>query len=162
MHLSLLPILLLLTIPAHADLLQGKVVSIADGDTLTLLVDRQQHRIRLAGIDAPEKSQAFGSRSKSSLGDLTFQKMVVADCPKTDRYGRLICRVMVGDQDVGLQQVADGMAWWFRRYSGEQSPADRAAHESAEDAARAARTGLWSDVDPVPPWEWRRRTKTKR
>lgn len=120
-------------------------------------MDRQQHKIRLAGIDAPEKAQPFGNRSRQHLGELTFQKMVVADCPKVDRWGRLVCKVTADDQDVGLQQVAMGMAWWFRRYSGEQSPADRAAHEKAEDAARTARTGLWSDADPVPPWEWRKK-----
>jgi endonuclease YncB( thermonuclease family) len=99
------------------------VVAITDGDTLVLLVDRQQHKIRFAGIDAPEKVQAFGSKSTTNLGRLAFQKQVVADGPKTDRYGRLVCNVSVAGQDVGLQQIADGMAWWFRKYSREQSPA---------------------------------------
>lgn len=115
MHLSLIPILLLLTIPAHADILQGKVVSIADGDTLTLLADRQQHRIRLAGIDAPEKAQPFGNRSRQHLGELTFQKMVVADCPKVDRWGRLVCKVTADDQDVvRLHHSAGGFSLYIR------------------------------------------------
>jgi len=142
---------------ASAGTFTGAVVGISDGDTLTLLdAQKQQHKIRLAGIDAPEKVQAFGSKSTANLGRLAFNKNAVADCPKTDRYGRLVCQVTVAGQDVGLQQVKDGMAWWYRKYAGEQSAQDQADYEQAETWAKVRRQGLWNDVNPMPPWEWRR------
>lgn len=141
----------------QAQTISGFVTAITDGDTLVLLdAQKQQHKIRIAGIDAPEKVQAFGSKSTANLGRLAFNKNAVADCPKTDRYGRLICKVTVADQDVGLQQVKDGMAWWFRKYSKEQSPQDQTDYEQAETWAKMRRQGLWNDVNPAPPWEWRR------
>jgi len=141
----------------HADQLRGYVVSVADGDTLTLLVDRQQHRVRIAGIDAPEKAQPFGAKSQTNLDHLAFNKDAIADCPKKDRYGRWVCKVTVNGVDVGLQQVADGMAWWYRKYANEQSPQDRTTYEQAESMAQLKRYGLWADTNPIPPWEWRRR-----
>jgi endonuclease YncB( thermonuclease family) len=140
---------------ASAEALTGTVVAITDGDTLVLLVDRQQNKVRIAGIDAPEKVQAFGSRSQSNLGQMAFQKQATADCPKRDRYGRLICKVFVDGQDVGLRQITDGMAWWFQKYGKEQSPEDRAAYEQAETMAKIRRVGLWTDTNPTPPWDWR-------
>ncbi|WP_232019135.1 thermonuclease family protein [Sulfuritortus calidifontis] len=141
---------------AHAAL-SGYVVAITDGDTIQLLDDQhRQHKIRIAGIDAPEKAQAFGSKSQTNLGRLAFQKQAVADCPKRDRYDRLICKVVVDGRDIGLQQIADGMAWWYRRYSSEQSSEDRQLYEQAEVMARMRRIGLWMDSIPQPPWEWRK------
>ncbi len=133
-------------------------MAIQDGDTLTLL-DRhnQQHRIRLSGIDAPEKGQAFGERSRQSLAALAFDREVKADCPKMDRYGRQVCRVFVNGKDVSAAQLEAGMAWWFRRYANEQAPQERVLYEALEDRARANGAGLWADRNPVPPWEWRRR-----
>ncbi len=97
---------------AWADVLEGRVVGVADGDTITLLdSNRQQHRIRLAGIDAPEKKQPFGQRSKQHLADLAFGKDAKADCYKIDRYGRDVCNVYVSGKDVGLAQVDAGLAW---------------------------------------------------
>jgi endonuclease YncB( thermonuclease family) len=94
---------------AHAETITGTVVSIADGDTLTLLdATRTQHKIRLAGIDAPEKAQPYGNVSRQSLGELAFQRWAVADCPKKDRYGRRVCTVTVNGQDVGLLQLRRG------------------------------------------------------
>lgn len=156
MKLSLIAVLFLAS-QVHADVLQGVVFGITDGDTLTLLdATKTQHKIRISGIDAPEKTQPYGSRSKDNLGHLAHQKQAVANCPKTDRYGRLVCIVTVAGQDVGLQQIADGMAWWFRRYSRDQSPQDQAAYEQAETMAKMNGIGLWSDPNPVPPWEWRK------
>lgn len=109
-------ILFALAIPAQADTFTGYVTAITDGDTLRILDgQKHEHKIRLAGIDAPEKVQPFGSKSTSNLGRLAFNKNAVADCPKTDRYGRLVCKVTVDGQDVCLQQVKDGMAWWYRK-----------------------------------------------
>jgi endonuclease YncB( thermonuclease family) len=91
---------------------------VADGDTITLLDNsRQQHKIRLAGIDAPEKAQPFGLRSKQHLSELAFGKDAKADCYKVDRYDRDVCTVFVNGQDVGLAQLDAGLAWWFRKYA---------------------------------------------
>ncbi len=135
---------------------QGKVVGIADGDTITVLdAQHQQHKTRLAGIDAPEKKQPFGQASKKHLSDLVFDRDVTLDCGKTDRYKREVCVVLVDGQDANLAQVKAGMAWWYRNYAKEQAAAQRSAYEAAEATARAGRVGLWQDSDPVPPWEWR-------
>ena len=149
---------LFLSLNAHADTLLGKVISVADGDTITVLdADKVQHKIRLAGIDAPEKKQAFGNRSKESLSDLVFDKTVNVETEKRDRYGRQIGKVLVNGQDVNLVQVERGMAWFYRQYQREQSPNDRKLYEAAEDAAKAGRRGFWRDSDPVPPWDFRHR-----
>jgi endonuclease YncB( thermonuclease family) len=115
-----------------------------------------QHKIRLAGIDAPEKKQPFGNRSKQSLSDLAFDKMVTVETTKRDRYGRQIGKVLVNGRDVNLIQVEQGMAWFYREYQREQSRNDRKLYESAEDAAKAQRRGLWLDPEPVAPWDFRK------
>jgi endonuclease YncB( thermonuclease family) len=140
-----------------ADAIEGRVVGISDGDTITVLdSSKKQHKIRLAGIDAPEKKQPFGQASKVHLSDLVFGKDVVLDCGKTDRYRREICIVMINGQDANLGQVRAGMAWWYRKYQNEQTAQQRAAYEAAEAAAAAGRVGLWRDAGPVSPWEWRK------
>lgn len=121
-----------------------------------LLVEQQPRKVRIVGIDAPERRQPFGERSRQNLSKLAFQKNVIADCPKKDRYRRDLCQVMVDGQDVGLRQITDGLAWWYRKYAHEQTLADQAAYEQAEMMARNGRLGLWVDADAVPPWEWRR------
>lgn len=148
--------LLVPSIAFGAELVVGKVVSIADGDTLTILASsRLQHRIRLDGIDAPEKGQDFGQRSKTSLSELAQGRQAAASCSKRDRYGREVCSVAVDGLDLGLEQVRRGMAWHFVRYAHEQAVEDRAAYSSAESAAKSAGLGLWGATAPVPPWEWR-------
>ena len=136
--------------------------SIADGDTLTLLDGANtQHRIRLSGIDAPEKKQPFGQVARQRLGDVVFQRQVTADCGKTDRYGREVCKILLAGEDVNLGQVRAGLAWHYKKYQGEQPAADRATYARAEEESRAARRGLWRDPDPVPPWEWRHPVKPR-
>ncbi len=148
--------LLALACTAHAETITGRVVGVADGDTITVLdADKVQHKIRLSGIDAPEKKQPFGNRSKESLSELAFNKTVNVETSKRDKYGRQIGKVLVNGQDVNLVQVERGMAWFYRQYQREQSPNDRRLYEAAEDAARAGKRGLWRDADPVPPWEFR-------
>ncbi len=133
------------------------MVAVQDGDTVTILdADRVQHRVRIAGIDAPEKSQAFGEAAKQSLARLVHGQRVDAHCPKRDRYGREVCSVYLGARDVGLEQVRSGYAWWYREYAREQAPGDRAAYEAAESDARQARRGLWTDPAPQPPSAFRR------
>jgi endonuclease YncB( thermonuclease family) len=160
MHWLLLFLLAISSLTVRAEVIQGRVVGVADGDTLTLLDNnRQQHRIRLAGIDAPEKAQPFGQRSKQHLTELAFGKEAKADCYKIDRYDRDVCTVYVNGQDVGLAQLDAGLAWWYRKYAPEQLPRDRIDYEAAEDRAAADRAGLWQDANPVPPWEWRRKRR---
>ena len=141
---------------AHAETLTGYVVGIADGDTVTVLdANRQQHKIRLAGIDAPEKAQPFGERSKQNLAALVFNKNVIVEGDKQDRYGRKVGKILINGQDANLEQVKAGMAWWYEKYRKEQSPTDQRRYEAAEQQARVQRIGLWRDANPRPPWDWR-------
>ena len=147
---------LVLACTAHAENITGRVVGVADGDTVTVLdSDKVQHKIRLSGIDAPETKQPFGNRSKESLSELAFGKTVNVETEKRDRYGRQIGKVLVNGRDVNLVQVERGMAWFYRLYQREQSPNDRRLYEAAETAAKADKRGLWRDANPVPPWEFR-------
>jgi endonuclease YncB( thermonuclease family) len=145
--------LLLTTAPAFAAEITGRVVGISDGDTLTLLSDRRrQIRVRLAGIDAPEAHQPYGSRARKVLAALVFRRRVTVVVVDTDRYGRTVGRVIAGGTDVNAAMVRRGAAWVYRAYS----------HDPAllrlEAEARAARRGLWAlpEAQRQPPWEWRR------
>lgn len=150
---------------ACAEMLQGKVVAVSDGDTVTVLdSDHSQHKIRLMGIDAPEKAQAYGQRSKQHLSSLVFGKDVLIEWHKRDRYQRIVGRVLVAQPgcspcdmtiDAGLEQIRSGLAWWYRQYAKEQAPEDRKLYETAEMQARESQVGLWRDPDPVPPWDYR-------
>ena len=141
---------------AHAETLTGYVVGISDGDTVTVLDARhQQHKIRLAGIDAPEKAQAFGERSKQHLAGLVFNKNVTVEWNKLDRYGRTVGKILVNGKDANLEQVKAGMSWWYEKYRKEQSQADQEIYQVAEQQARIQRIGLWRDANPTAPWDWR-------
>ena len=152
--------------------ISGRVVGVADGDTVTLLDPANvQHKARLAGIDAPESAQAFGARSRENLSRLVFGKAVRADCQKRDRYGRQVCRIWAAPEDcprcgqtldVALAQVTVGLAWHYKDYEKEQTLEERERYSFAEDEARARRAGLWGDRQPVPPWEWRNRRRQDR
>jgi endonuclease YncB( thermonuclease family) len=154
------------------DVIQGRVVSVSDGDTITLLdADHQQHKIRLSGIDAPEKAQPFGQRSKENLSRLIFGRDVAVEWRKKDRYGRTVGKVMVAEPacreaacpkilDACHAQIVAGMAWWYRQYAKEQESGDANRYEQSELEARARRIGLWSDPQPTPPWEWRKEKKS--
>lgn len=136
----------------------GRVVGVSDGDTITVLDNqRVQHKVRLQGIDAPEKKQPFGQRSKEHLSNQVFNRFVTVQYEKRDRYQRLVGKVMHDGVDVNLGMVSVGFAWHYKEYEKEQSFADRAAYAAAEDDARRARRGLWADPRPVPPWEFRGR-----
>lgn len=148
---------------AHSEPLSGRVIGIADGDTLTVLdAANRQHKIRLAGIDSPEKGQPFGQVCKQSLSDLAYGREVVVESSKQDRYGRTIGTVLVNDLDANLEQVRRGCGWHYKQYQSEQALDERLAYDAAEESARGSRVGLWSDDQPVPPWAWRRaRTKPR-
>lgn len=131
--------------------LRGKVVSVADGDTITILTpDRQQHKIRFNGYDAPESSQDFGEVSKKHLADLVFGKDVTVLWSKRDKYGRII-----GPVNVNLEQLKAGLAWYYRQYAGDVPAENRAIYERAEAEARAAKRGLCAQSNPVSPWAFR-------
>ena len=157
---ALLTLAFLCPLVSGARVIEGRVVAVADGDTLTLLDEaRALSQIRIVGIDAPEKRQGFGQRSKASLAALAFNHAAKADCRKIDRYKRNLCVVSVGGRDVGLEQIRAGMAWHYKHYAKEQPASERVAYERAENEAKAKRLGLWVDADPVPPWDWRRNNK---
>lgn len=130
--------------------IDGHVVSIHDGDTLTLLIaGNKTVKVRLKQVDAPESNQAFGQKSQQSLSSLVFGKDVVVDKETIDKYGRTVGTIFLGDKDINKEQVARGMAWVYRQYLRDQSLL------LVEDGARQSKTGLWSDSNPVPPWEFR-------
>lgn len=142
--------------------LEGRVVVIADGDTITILdATNTQHKIRLAGIDAPEKKQDFGKVSKRSLSDMVFNQQVKVDWDKTDRYGRIVGKVLVDGKDVNLEQVRLGMAWYYRKYKNELVFDDRINYLHAEEDAMNNRIGLWLHKDPVAPWDFRKAVRAK-
>jgi len=155
-----------LALPVSAQTIEGRVVGVSDGDTLTVLVVRQpseqgasvvrqQITVRVSGIDAPEKAQPFGERSKQGLSKCAFGKQALIDVIKRDRFGRSVAKVTVDGTDCGLRQIQDGLAWHFRKYMSDQPPADRVSYAAAQDKAREERLGLWADPSPVPPWEFR-------
>lgn len=151
---------LLLVNQAYADTLLGRIIGITDGDTLTLLdATNAQHKIRLAGIDAPEKRQPFGQICKQSLSDLAYDRTVQVEWNKLDRYGRAIGKVLVNGQDINLEQIKCGCAWHYKRYQNEQSLEDRLIYAKAEDKSRAVKAGLWADPRPEPPWDWRKASR---
>lgn len=152
----------LLPLAAAAVEFDGTIVGVADGDTVTLLdASKTQHRIRLDGIDAPERTQPHGQRARQSLAALAHGKPARADCPKIDRYGRAVCRVFIDGVDVGLEQIRRGFAWHYVKYAHEQRAIDRLNYARAEGDARATSAGLWSFSDPVPPWDYRRLQKSE-
>lgn len=134
----------------------GKVVGIADGDTITVLDrDNKQHKIRLAGIDAPELGQPFGQTAKRKLSDLVFEKMVTVVGTETDRYGRLVGQVFLLGLDVPLEMLNAGLAWHFKEFEGEQLAKDRKAYSQAESKAKDGKLALWAEPKPMAPWEYR-------
>lgn len=140
----------------------ANVVGITDGDTVTVAENASQEEvIRLAGIDAPEHDQPFGAQSTAHLAGLLSGKTVTLDCENERSYGRMICKILLSDgEDACLDQVKSGMAWHYKQYQDEQSPADRAAYAAAECAAMKAKIGLWSDPHPIQPQDWRHGTKS--
>lgn len=141
---------------AYPFTVEGKVVSVTDGDTIKILEGGKELKIRLNGIDAPEMSQAYGRKSKDFLSALVAGKTVKVIVRDTDRYGRSVGDVMVGDKSANAELVAAGLAWHYVEYSKDEKLA------ALEKEARARKLGLWADPDPVPPWEFRRIKREKK
>ena len=147
---------LLLSAIAQPQTITGKVVAISDGDTLTVLdASKQQHKIRLVGIDAPEIIQAFGEKAKNSLSDLVRGKTVTVSNLKVARNGWIVGKVTLSGRDINLEQIRRGYAWFYRAYAKDLSRADATAYEQAESRAREERRGLWSEPGPLAPWDLR-------
>lgn len=145
-----------------AETVTGRVVAVADGDTVTVLDSTNTHwKIRLSGIDAPEKKMPFGQRSKQSLSDKVFNKVVTVEYSKRDKYGRTVGKVLVDGVDANLEQIKAGLAWHYKKYEKEQAIEDRLTYAEEEEKARAAKKGLWADANPVPPWDWRKQQRNK-
>ena len=139
-------------------IIQGKVVSVADGDTITVLdAEKNQHKIRLQGIDAPEKAQAFGAKSKQALYEMVHGKTVQVSFEKSDKYGRILGKVLLDGQDICHQQIKAGLAWHYKKYQNQQPLVDREAYSASETAAKNEKLGLWSDPRPMAPWDFRKR-----
>ncbi|UIF88614.1 thermonuclease family protein (plasmid) [Cupriavidus necator] len=107
----------------------------------------------------PSQAQSFGNFAKKALSDLTYNRAVVVEGAKHDRYGRLVGKVLVNGRDVNIEMVRRGLAWHYTKYKREQSPDDRVQYEKAEEAARLQRIGLWLDPHPIAPWDFRRRSR---
>lgn len=141
--------------PPHAEF-TGSVISITDGDTITVLQDQTPIKVRLEGIDAPEAKQAFGSKAREALKEMCpINSTVTVEQTGTDRYGRTLGVVLVDGVSINAKMVQDGWAWHFVKYSDDETLA------ALEQEARAERRGLWKDDNPLPPWEFRARKAPK-
>lgn len=156
MKIILAFILTIASCTSFADQLIGKVIKVTDGDTVNVLTsDNETHKIRLSGIDAPEKKQAFGNRSKQALADLIDGKTVTVEYNKLDRYQRVIGKITFDGQDVNLRQIKLGLAWHYKKYEKEQDVEDRSIYADAEYLAQRDKLGLWLDQNPIAPWDFR-------
>ena len=151
-------LLAIFAVPLMAAEYVGKVVGVSDGDTLTLLVPDgnsfKQVKVRLGEIDTPERKQPYGTRAQQALSDLAYNKQARVVVQDTDRYGRTVGRVYVGNVDVNAEMVKQGAAWVYRQYLKDQSLL------TLEQQAKAAKRGLWGlpETERCPPWDWRRGT----
>jgi len=156
-QLLLLPVfeLILFVTPIYATDFTGRVISVLDGDTIEVLHNRHPERIRLQGIDCPERGQAFGTKAKQATSALVFGKEVTVKDHGRDRFGRTIGTVVMPEgTNVNHDLLKTGMCWWYRKYAPGDSNLER-----LEKDAREGKKGLWADPQPVPPWEWRKRSR---
>jgi endonuclease YncB( thermonuclease family) len=157
-------LLLLLQATGHTAplILKGRIVWVADGDTVTLLDERKTlHKIRLAGIDAPETAMPYGRQATLHLASLVLGKHVDAATYKQDRYGRTVATLLLGAQDINLAMIQAGLAWHYKRYAKEQPAAEAQAYAQAEVLAQTNNLALWQDSDPCTPWDWRKSRRVR-
>lgn len=145
-------IIALIFFQTSIEIYYAKVVGVTDGDTIVVLTeDKAQVKVRLEGIDCPEKGQPFGDRAKQATAGLCFNKTVRVEKTGLDRYGRTLAFVYVGDTCLNEELLKQGMAWHFKRYNSDSTLAN------LENQARKMKVGLWSDARAIPPWEWRKK-----
>lgn len=143
-------VLIFAVIPLFSESFTGKCVGVADGDTISVMRDGKALRIRLDGVDCPEKNQDFGSRAKQ-FTSMVFSKEVEVQVKTIDKYGRTVGRVFIEGKDLSLEIIKAGMGWHYKQYNQEQILSD------AEQFAQGKKMGLWSMPNPTPPWEFRHR-----
>ena len=148
---TILTLFCLLALQVAAFEFTGKVVSVADGDTITVLYGKKQYKIRFQHIDCPESSQAFGTKAKQVLSNKVFGKIVSVKWTEKDRYERILGDVYIGKRRINAEMVNEGLAWHYKFFSKDASIA------AVEAKARVAKRGIWSQPNPVPPWEFRRK-----
>ena len=135
----------------------GKVIKVSDGDTITLLTDdKVSHKVRLNDIDAPEKKQPFGSKSRDNLASYIAGEIVTVRYKSKDRYGRVLGTIYFDNLDINLQQIKNGYAWVYKQYSKNQT------YYKEEQKARDLKKGLWIEKEPIAPWEFRKQKKSKK
>ncbi len=156
--LALLPVFLQDYAQAEAaQTFTGKVVGVSDGDTIKVMHLGRAEKVRLAGIDCPEKKQAFGTRAKQFTSDLVFGKVVTVKVETMDRYGRTVGEIILPDgKSLNRELVRAGLAWWYRQYSQDETLGQ------LEVEARTAKRGFWVDPNPIPRWEFRKLQKSLR
>ena len=131
--------------------IQGKVISIADGDTFTMLLDdKTTVKLRLASIDCPERYQPYAGKARQFLSDAIFDRQVTVVVDYKDRFGRSVGWVYYNDKNINEALLRAGLAWHFKRYSTDLKL------QGLEDEAKGKKVGLWQDKNPIPPWDWRR------
>lgn len=148
-------LLILLLAVAAPQSFQGKVVAVHDGDTITVLHDKEQIKVRFEGIDAPETKQDFGTKARQALSKKVFGKQVTVEWTEKDQYGRTLGKVILDKRWINNEMVQDGMAWHYKRYSKDKTLS------ASEEKAKKAKKGLWSQPNPTPPWEFRKEDKKK-
>lgn len=139
-----------ITLSIFTQTFTGKVVGVSDGDTVTVLENKTQYKIRLNGIDAPESKQDFGSKSKQYLSDLIFGKTVTVEVQTIDQYKRYVSDIYLDGQYINAKMIEKGLAWHYKQYSKDQNLAE------LENEARTAKVGLWSSKEPTAPWDFRK------
>jgi len=159
-------VLALLVLLVHgallAETISGRVVRVTDGDTIVVLdANDVQHKIRLQGIDAPERGQAYSTKSKAHLSASVAGKSVVVEYGKRDRYGRIVGKVLLSNEDMNHEQIRAGLAWHYKKYQYEQTPSDREDYSDTEIDAREAKRGIWREPEQMPPWEYRKAKRKK-
>lgn len=146
----------------NAEVLNGTVVGISDGDTITVLdTSSKEHKVRLMAIDAPEKSQVFGYEAKQTLANYIYKKEVSVQYKKLDKYKRIVGKVTLDGQDICLQMILDGFAWHYTEYEKEQSKTDSDLYREAEAFAREMKVGLWGENQQIPPWLFRQKSHAR-
>lgn len=155
--LKVLILVLFIGVISFATTIKGRVIKVSDGDTITLLKDNNKKvKIRFYGIDAPEKTQEYGIKSLDSLRKLIDNKTVEVEVKDKDRYGRFVGVVYYNNLNVNLNILEKGDAWWYREYS-----KGNLEFSNAEKKAREEKLGLWKEGNPTPPWEYRRRNRSR-